>query len=243
VSKFGNIFLSWRKGVGFPRHIVGVIKRNASEGVTFQYFPYQKLRGAQKDAKLTKIEKEKLTREEEILNLAKNDGFDKYTEFQDLEKVYTDGVLEVFKQRLFKSERSDYKDFLAFWEIDKKYKDDTLHLLAHTHGMVPTDNFEFLADFHLTKDLKFVSEIAGLSYFKPKSSLVGVNDELIWEAKETSEDKFQVDVFSKDGTQLGWIKKVHSKIFHKKGANSLKVKVKALDKNGVLKRVFIQIYV
>jgi hypothetical protein len=243
VSKFGNIFLSWRKGVGFPRHIVGVIKSNASQGVTFQYFPSQKLRIAQKDGKLTKIEKVKLAQEEEILNLAQKNGFNKYTEFQDLEKVYTVGVLEVFKQRLFKSERSDYKDFLAFWEIDVKYKDDTLYLLAHTHGMVPTDNFEFLADFHLTKDLKFVSEIAGLSHFKPNSSLVGINDELIWKAHKTEEDKFQVDVYTKDGTPIGWIKKVHSKIFHKQGANALKVKVKAIDKNGILKRVFVEIFV
>jgi len=37
--------------------------------------------------------------------------------------------------------------------------------------------------------------------------------------------------------------KVYSIVCYTKGANSLKVKVKALDKNGVLKRVFIQIYV
>ena len=219
MSKFGHIYLTWRSGIGKARQKVGVIKSNATNGVSFSYLPEAELRDAQ------------------------NDGFTSYTEFPDLKKTYTTNVLEVFKQRLFKSERSDYKDFLSFWGIDEKHKDDTLYLLAHTHGIIPTDNFEFLADFHLTKDLKFVSEIAGLSYFKPKSSLVGVNDELVWEAKETSNDKFQVDVFSKDGTQLGWIKKVHSKIFHKKGANSLKVKVKALDKNGVLKRVFIQIYV
>lgn len=218
MSKFGHIYLTWRSGIGKARQIVGVIKSNATNGVSFSYLPEAELKGAQ------------------------NDGFTSYTEFPDLRKTYTTNVLEVFKQRLFKSERSDYKDFLSFWGIDEKHKDDTLYLLAHTHGIIPTDNFEFLADFHLTKDLKFVSEIAGLSFFKPESSLLRVNDDLVWEAKETSNDKFQVDVFSKDGTQLGWIKKVHSKIFHKNGANSLKVKVKALDKNGVLKRVFIQIY-
>ncbi len=218
MSKFGNIFLSWRKGPGSPRHLVGIIKSNVNQGVTFQYLPSAKL------------------------SLAEKDGFDKYTEFQDKDKVYTSGVLEVFKQRLFKSERSDYKDFLSFWGIDEKYKDDTLHLLAHTHGMIPTDNFEFLADFHLTKDLKFVSEIAGLTHLKPSSASVIVDDELIWKKNPTKEDRYQVDVFTKKGDPLGWIKKVHSKIFYKINSNQLKIKVKAIDKNGVLKRIFVEIY-
>jgi hypothetical protein len=84
-----------------------------------------------------------------------------------------------------------------------------MYLLAHTQGLVPTDNFEFLADFYLTKNLKFVSEIAGLTY----SSKIC----------------------------LGHIKKIHSKVFYDKRADNLKITVKSIDKNGVVKRAFIEI--
>jgi hypothetical protein len=242
VSKFGNIFLSWRKGKGFPRHIVGVIKNNTHNEAVFHYFPSEKLRFSKIDGKLTKLEKEKLAQEVEKLRLAKEDGFDKYTEFQDLEKVYSDGVLDIFKQRLFKSERTDYKDFLAFWGINEKYKDDTMYMLAHTHGMVPTDNFEFLADFHANKETYFVSEITGLSHIQPKVNIVGIGDNLKWKKNASKKDPFQVDVFTKEGVQLGWLKKIHSKIFYKKNGDNLKIRVKALDKNGTLKRAFVEVY-
>jgi len=218
VSKFGHIYLTWRSGTGKPRQAVGVISSGATSGVTFRYL------------------------DEDQLIAAKEQGFTSYHEFPDLNKTYTTGVLDVFKQRLFKSERSDYNDFLDFWNIDKKHKDDTLFLLAHTHGIVPTDNFEFLADFHLTKHTKFVTEITGLSHIKPAAEMIKAGDLLRWKKNSSKEDKFQVDVFTKDDIQLGWIKKIHSKIFYKKNAESLKLKVKAIDKNGVLKRVFVEVY-
>ena len=84
----------------------------------------------------------------------------------------------LFKQRLFRSERSDYKEFLDFWKISEDKKDDTLYLLAHTQGIVPTDNFEFLADFYLTKDIQFVSEITRLSYTKIPGILMNQGDEI-----------------------------------------------------------------
>jgi hypothetical protein len=217
LSKFGNIFLSWRKGSGFPRRIVGVIKNNASEGVSFQYL------------------------KKDLLNLAIGDGFVSYTEFPELDKKYTSNVLEIFKQRLFRSERSDYKDFLDFWDISDKFKDDTLYLLAHTHGIAPTDNFEFLADFNIAKNFQMVSEISGLTTSKISSNTIELGEELIWKKNPSKEDKFQVDIFTKDEIFLGWVKKIHSKIFYEQRSRNLKIKVKAVDKNGVLKRVFIEI--
>jgi hypothetical protein len=217
MSKFGDIYLSWRKGKGHSRHLVGVIKHNATEGVYFRYFEAEKLKKATLD------------------------GFQNYTEFPDLNKTYTEGVIDIFKQRLFKSERSDYQDFLDFWNIPIKFKDDTLHILAHTQGLVPTDNFEFLADFNATKDLKFVSEIAGLTYTKVNSNALELEQELIWKKNPTTHDEFQVDIYSKDNILLGQVKKVHSKVFYSKHGGSLKIKVKSLEKNGFLKRCFIGI--
>jgi hypothetical protein len=45
----------------------------------------------------------------------------------------------------------------------------------------------------------------------------------------------------KDGTALGYIKKIHCRVFHQPGSEKLKLTVKAVDKNGKLKRVFIKV--
>lgn len=218
MSKFGNIFLSWRKGTGSIRHLVGVIKINATHGATFQYL-------------------------KDNLAAAEKEGFTSYTEFPDVNKTYSENVLDIFQQRLFKSERSDYIDFLNFWGIDKIYKDDTAYLLAHTHGMVPTDNFEFLANFKVTRDLRFVSEIAGLSHLKIEPTLLKVGDELVWRKNPTKYDSFQVNLFTKDNVHLGCVKKIHSKVFYDKRAQEIKIQVKEIERNGTLKRAFIEIYI
>src|SRR5690606_19639304 len=109
MKEIGHIFLTWREGEGKRRHIVGVLKRNATLGVRFSYLP----KGVEE---------------------AKKNGFSPYTEFPDINREYTENVLEVFGQRIMKSERSDIRDFYDFWEIDIKYKDDKYYLLAHTQG-------------------------------------------------------------------------------------------------------------
>ncbi|MFN8437544.1 MAG: hypothetical protein U0V72_07870 [Cytophagales bacterium] len=217
MAKFGNIYLSWRKGSGHSRHIVGVIKTSAKNGVTFNY--------------LSSKELEK----------AKADGFLYYTEFPELDKTYNTSVLEIFGQRLFRSERSDYLEFLSFWGIESIHKDDIAYLLAHTQGIVPTDNFEFLADFMVTKDLKIVSEIASLTYTKVPSSAINIKTELKWKTNPSIHDKFQVDLYAPNGLLIGHVKKIHSKVFFNKRSNNIRVYVKSIEKNGILKRVFIEI--
>ncbi|MDR1581803.1 MAG: hypothetical protein LBS55_00845 [Prevotellaceae bacterium] len=67
-------------------------------------------------------------------------------------------------------------------------------------------------------------------------------DLLQWECDPKNEyDKYAVKVF-KDDVFLGHVKRIHSKVFYKKGGNSLKIQVKSIDKNGKLNRVFIKIY-
>ena len=138
MKEIGYIYLSWRQGIGKGRHIVGVLKKNANDGIRFSYF----LKGVEE---------------------AKQEGFTPYTEFPDVTKIYTENVIEIFGQRITKSDRSDISEFLEFWEIDPEYKDNKFYLLAHTQGLNPTDNFEFLADFNSVKNLTFVIEIANLT--------------------------------------------------------------------------------
>ena len=213
----GNIYVSWRKGTGKRRHIVGVIRRNATEGVRFAYLP-------------------------KAIEAAVKDGFVPYTEFPYIDKEYRENVLDKFGQRLTKPERPDYGRFLRFWEVPEKHKTDIYHLLAHTQGFAPTDNFEFLADFNPVNSQCFVSDLAALSIHKISRERIKVGDMLRFELEPTNRfDSFAVKVYKGD-IHLGYIKKEHSRIFYKKGGKRLRIQVKDVDANGVIQRLFIRIY-
>lgn len=107
--------------------------------------------------------------------------------------------------------------------------------------MLSTDNFEFLADFHPVKGLRFVSEVCGLSHNKIEPGTVQTGDILTYELeKDNPKDPYAVKVLK--GTKvLGYVKMVHSKVFHKRAKSPLKVKVKSVDQNGSVNRIFIEI--
>lgn len=139
MSEFSKIYLAWRKGSGSRRHIVGLLEIDNDNNVTFQYLP-------------------------EAKTLRKTEGFIPYFEFQDLDKVYDVNVLSIFSHRLIKTDRPDVQNFLDFWEVPTDKADDKFYLLGKTQGLTATDNFEFLAEYHTTTDLHFLTDISGLSY-------------------------------------------------------------------------------
>jgi hypothetical protein len=216
MKAIGNIYLTWRKGKGHARIVVGVIKKNITEGIRFEY---------KKD-----------------LEKAKQEGFSNYTDFPDLNKVYNENVIDIFGQRLTKSERSDIQKYYDFWEISPEYKEDKYYLLAHTQGLLATDNFEFLADYQPIEGLSFISEICGLSDKKLSSDTIEEGDELKWDFEKANEfDEKAIKIFKKDDVLLGYVKIIHNSVFHKPGGKNLKIKVKSIERNGHLNRVFIKI--
>jgi hypothetical protein len=216
VKAIGNIYLTWRSGKGQRRHKVGIIRKNSTCGIRFRYL---------------------ITNEE-----ASRMGFTPYTDFPNISKEYSENVLEIFGQRLTKSERGDIQKYYDFWEIEPEHKEDKYYLLAHTQGLLATDNFEFLADYSPLKNLSFTSEICGLSHYKISSDIIKEGDELCWEYDSQNKyDNRAIKVFKKD-TLLGYVKIVHSYIFYKHGGQGLKIKVKSIDSNGYLNRIFIKIY-
>ncbi len=217
MKEIGHIYLSWREGLGKRRHIVGVLKRNATLGIHFSYI-------------------------KKGIEEAKKNGFSPYTEFPDFDKKYTENVLEVFGQRIMKSERSDISDFYDFWEIDIKYKNDKLYLLAHTQGLNPTDNFEFLADYNPNKSLRFLTDLASLSTLKLPTDSIKSGDVLTYKLEPNNKfDNKAVKVFKGD-KEVGYIKKIHSRVFYKQKSGFLKLVVKAVEQNGVIKRIFVKVW-
>lgn len=216
MKTIGNIYLTWRKGEGSPRIPIGIIRKNHSEGTRFEYL-------------------------KEGVEKAKAFGFSMYEGFPDLTKVYSENVIAIFSQRLMRSERNDIKDFYDFWLIDDQYKKDDYYLLAHTQGILPTDNYEFLAVFNPSPSLEFITEIAGLSKTQIPSDALHKGDVLRYEKEvpENKYDKFAIKVFKGD-LFLGYIKTIHNIVFHNV-KKPLSISVHHIEKNGVLSRVFLHV--
>lgn len=215
MKTVGNIFLIWRKGKGGRRISVGVIKRNASEGVRFQYLQ----NGLDEAIKL---------------------GFEHYEGFPNTQKVYSENVLDIFGQRIIRSERNDVKDFYDFWQIDKRYIDDDFYMLAYTQGLLPTDNFEFLADFNPINGLSFITEIAGLSTYKVSSDALKVGDRLKYVLEKNNKHDNKAVQLYKNDLKLGYVKCIHNKVFHKTDKEFC-IQVHRIEKNGLLNRVFLKV--
>lgn len=215
MKSIGNIYLTWRKGKGERRIPIGVIKRNKTKGTRFQYL-------------------------EEGVKEANKFGFSIYEGFPKTSTIYSNNVIEIFGQRIMRSERNDIKDFYDFWLVDKQHINDVYYMLAHTQGILPTDNYEFLAEFNSCKNLKFITEISGLSRMKISSDNLKKGDVLTYinEPKNLF-DKYAVKVYN-GKLFLGYIKVIHNRIFHR-SKRKFKISVQHIEKNGVLKRVFLRV--
>lgn len=216
MAEFDKIHLVWRRGSGDRRHSVGLLTKEPDGRHIFKY-------------------------DDDIETLMKEEGFTPYTEFQNIHKSYNGNVAEIFGQRLMKTDRPDIGNFFTFWEVDADKANDKFYLLGKTQGLVATDNFEFLAEYTLTPDTHFLTELAGLSYQKITSGTVKIGDQLQFEKEPKNEqDNYAVKVF-KENLFLGYIKNYHNRVFHEPGAEKLTLTVKALEQNGIIKRIFVKV--
>lgn len=123
------------------------------------------------------------------------------------------------------------------------YANDKFYLLGHTQGLSPTDNFEFLADYNPIDGLSFITELASLSKQNLPSDVISVGDILSFELeKDNLYDPKAVKIF-KNNRFLGYIKQVHCHFFHKIEPDRIILSIKAVEKNGIVKRAFIKVNV
>ena len=206
----------WRRGRSGRRIKVGLITKNQTEGVVFRYLT-------------------------EGLKEAMSEGFTMYPDFPNTETIYKQNVLETLAQRLTNTERSDIKKYYDYWGIAPEMKDDKYYVLAQTQGLLPTDYFEFIAEYFPKKGLKFTSEICGLSHTKIPSGSLSVGDVLTWKfEKNNSYDPHAVLLYKED-VKLGYVKTIHNRIFHTSKNKQFSIIVKSVEQNGHINRVFIAI--
>lgn len=211
-----NITLVWRSGRSHSRIPVAIVKSNVF-GTTFKYL-------------------------KEGVEQAKKEGFVCFPDFPDTKEVHDENVLKVLSLRINDSERSDIQDYYKFWEVPKVAQNDTYRLLAYTQGMLPTDNFEFLAEYYGLKGVRFVSELTGLSENQLENDCIQEGDELEWKLEPHNQYDSQAVALYKDGQMLGHVKRIHCKMFHLPSSNLLRVRVKKIEHNGHISRAFILIY-
>lgn len=207
------LYITWRKKVGERRYIIAKIKRNVSEGISFEYLPdYEK---------------------------AKNDGLEHFFGFKEPKKLSPNDIEEILSLRVISKERPDRNEFLKFWEADEV--NDIMDILALTQGKSPTDNFEFLANYLTVnkKHLIFITDLAGLSHLKLPIGTVKKGDILSFQREPRNpKDENAIAVYN-GSTKVGYIKKIHNKIFQKR--QNLKLIVKAIDENGYIKQIFVKV--
>lgn len=212
-----QIYLIWRRGRNDSRIKVGVITKNQTEGVKFKY-----ISSGVKDA----IEK----------------GFNMYPDFPNPDIEYKNNVLETFAQRLTNTERGDIQKYYDYWEILPSLRNNKFYVLAQTQGLLSTDNFEFLAEYYPVKGLRFTSEICGLTKRQLPSGTLTIGESLIWKLEKNNiYDKYAVHLYKKDGQEVGYVKAIHSKVFHDSKYKRFEVKVKSLEQNGHINRAFITV--
>lgn len=213
-----KIYLSWRPGTGLRRFLIGELRRNNVEGLTFQYLQM----GAE---------------------LAMKEGFKHYPGLPDISKKYTseDGIDILFGNRVIDLSRADSQKLLAFWEAtDPAY--DYFDLLALTQGWIPTDNFEFLGDYYPQPGVTFVTDLANVkSRELLKSDIEGYKFFSFKKEPENEYDHDAVLILNPAGKELGYVKKVHNSFFYKLRGLSPIIQLKAMKANGNVKEIFIKI--
>jgi hypothetical protein len=206
-----TIYIAWRQKASEPRYIIAKIKRNKSGGILLEYL---------KD-----------------FESAKEKGLDYFFGFRN-ENLTPLEIENRLSHRIISKERSDRMEYLEFWNAQNT--NGIFDVLALTQGKAPTDNFEFLADFYPVKQKKFkiVSDIAGLSNLKLNAGELKEGDILTYQKTPSEFDKDAVTLFKNDKI-VGYIKKIHNRIF--RDNQKMNIVVKTVHENGIIKQAFITI--
>lgn len=106
--------------------------------------------------------------EGEDLNKAREIGFVAHPAFPKPDRVYSDGVLDVFMKRLPPRNREDFIDYLTSLRISPDLRDtiSDFALLGYSGAKLPSDGFSIIHPFDdVSVPCELIVEIAGFRYY------------------------------------------------------------------------------
>lgn len=152
----------------------------------------------------------------EKYNALKAKGFNLYTPFNDLEKIYNSNAFEVFRTRLPDRSRPDFKNIISFWDI-KDLSISNFDLIKVSGAKLPTDGFEFIYDFsNAEPPFTLLINVAGVHYYRENASFCesGQNVQLVKEP-DNNFDPDAVKVELENGKTIGYAPLVQAKALSK----------------------------
>ena len=217
---FNKIYLMWRLGIGSRRIIIGELSDFKNGNLKFSYI---------EDGVNEAIE-------------ISDKNFKGYPGL-DLSKPSFDPELikSLFFSRLVSTKRQDAKELLSFWLVEGNRISDQLYILAKTQGLLPTDNFEFVANYYSNQRCPFVTDIAGLSASDFDLATLEEGNYLSFELEQGNEyDKNAVAVYYKEN-KIGYIKQGHNIAFKRKDKSKVTIRVHKIIITPKIKKLYVRI--
>lgn len=210
---FESILVSWRKGRGERRYIIGQISLSQELGATFAY-----------DANLER---------------AKSKGFIGYPGLPINKEINQTTALDLFLRRVINTERGDASKKLDFWKVKSSLYYNKLYILGMTQGRSSSDEFEFLPVLRqMPEEYTFVTDIAGLGHCKTDIQSLKIGQELTLVPEPSNiYDFYAVEVQISNNQKLGYIKQGINRLFFNLG--ELPARIIHIIDTDRLKQVFI----
>ena len=146
---------------------------------------------------------------------AKKLGFDGYPAFKQLDKEYTEGVMETFSRRVPPKSRGDYNKYLTLFRLPTDTVISDFSLLGYTGAKLPTDGFSIINPFYnLQEPCEFLMEIAGFRYSELDVEDLRIGDRV--SIKKEPDNPFDNRAIRIDykGEKIGYINRGIVETFH-----------------------------
>ncbi len=184
----------------------------------------------------------------EFTQKGEGDYIFRYISGEDLDKEYSENVMESFSMRLPARSRDDFKQLLDYWDINNENIDD-FDLLSITGGRLQTDHFGFLDKHELEETTEFLTELAGVHHYLGKQEFNDLKlikgDEVDLRLESDNDfDPYAVSIYFKNN-QLGYIRKGQAKTVSEalNSRKEVKAYVGNFNVNGVINSVLIRVVI
>ena len=176
---------------------------------------------------------------------AQERGFTGYPAFPDINKTYTENILNIFMRRLPPRKREDFKFYLNQIGLDSNIEIPDFALLAYSRAQLATDDFRLIFSFEGIKvPCEVIAEVVGVRHYKNNFSSIALNNKVTFEPEPDCQyDPNAIQVLY-NGKIIGYISKVQAPSFGEiLKTNKVSGTIQKLNGTAERPRIFIKISV